>query len=130
MALPRRRFLQLSSFAAAFLAGGRSWARATSPTVTADGPIVLSTWDNGIPANVAAWDVLSRGGRALDAVEAGVRVPEADPKVQSVGYGGLPDRDGRVTLDACIMDERAGCGSVAVEGRVGQACRARWSALE
>ena len=81
--------------------------------VTADGPIVLSTWDHGIPANVAAWDVLSRGGRALDAVEAGVRVPEADPKVQSVGYGGLPDRDGRVTLDACIMDERAGCGSVA-----------------
>lgn len=113
MALPRRRFLQLSSFAAAFLAGGRSWARATSPTVTADGPIVLSTWDHGIPANVAAWDVLSKGGRALDAVEAGVRVPEADPKVQSVGYGGLPDRDGRVTLDACIMDEHAGCGSVA-----------------
>ncbi|HRI41201.1 MAG TPA: N(4)-(beta-N-acetylglucosaminyl)-L-asparaginase [Bacteroidia bacterium] len=113
MALPRRRFLQLSSFAAAFLAGGRSWVRATSPSVTADGPIVLSTWDHGIPANVAAWDVLSKGGRALDAVEAGVRVPEADPKVQSVGYGGLPDRDGRVTLDACIMDEHAGCGSVA-----------------
>jgi N4-(beta-N-acetylglucosaminyl)-L-asparaginase len=46
-------------------------------------------------------------------VEAGARVPEADPKNNSVGYGGAPDRDGRVTLDACIMDEFGNCGSVA-----------------
>jgi N4-(beta-N-acetylglucosaminyl)-L-asparaginase len=51
--------------------------------------------------------------RALDAVEAGAKVPEADPKETSVGYGGLPDRDGKVTLDACIMDEMGNCGSVA-----------------
>ena len=56
---------------------------------------------------------LNSGGRALDAVETGVRIPEGDPKVRSVGYGGLPDRDGHVTLDACIMDEYANCGSVA-----------------
>ena len=49
----------------------------------------------------------------MDAVEAGVHVPEGDPKETSVGLGGLPDRDGRVTLDACIMDEFANCGSVA-----------------
>ncbi|WP_394842462.1 N(4)-(beta-N-acetylglucosaminyl)-L-asparaginase [Pendulispora brunnea] len=76
-------------------------------------PIVLSTWNFGQPANEAAWKVLSTGGRALDAVEAGVRVPEADPNVTTVGYGGRPDRDGHVTLDACIMDEQGNCGSVA-----------------
>lgn len=77
------------------------------------GPIVISTWSHGVPANAAAWEVLKKGGRALDAVEAGVRVPEADPAVTTVGYGGFPDRDGRVTLDACIMDEFSNCGSVA-----------------
>jgi isoaspartyl peptidase/L-asparaginase-like protein (Ntn-hydrolase superfamily) len=76
-------------------------------------PIVLSTWRFGIPANEAAWEVLKNKGTALDAVEAGVKVPEADPKERSVGYGGRPDRDGRVTLDACIMDENANIGSVA-----------------
>lgn len=76
-------------------------------------PIVLSTWRFGIPANEAAWEVLKNKGTALDAVEAGVKIPEADPKERSVGYGGRPDRDGRVTLDACIMDENANIGSVA-----------------
>jgi N4-(beta-N-acetylglucosaminyl)-L-asparaginase len=76
-------------------------------------PIVLSTWNFGLEANGAAWEILQANGRALDAVEAGVRVPEADPTQRSVGYGGRPDRDGRVTLDACIMDEQANIGSVA-----------------
>ncbi len=76
-------------------------------------PVVISTWTHGVAANRAAWAVLEGGGRALDAVEAGVRVTEADPSVSSVGYGGAPDRDGHVTLDACIMDEQGRCGSVA-----------------
>lgn len=76
-------------------------------------PIVISTWRHGLPSNEAAWEILSSGGKAIDAVETGVRVPEADPLVRSVGYGGYPDRDGRVTLDACIMDENNQCGSVA-----------------
>lgn len=76
-------------------------------------PIVLSTWRNGIQANEAAWKILSEEGRAIDAVEAGVRVQEADPDDQSVGFGGRPDRDGFVTLDACIMDHEFNCGSVA-----------------
>lgn len=76
-------------------------------------PIVLSTWNFGIQANEAAWTVLKNNGRALDAVEAGVKVPEGDPTERSVGYGGRPDRDGRVTLDACIMDEFSNIGSVA-----------------
>lgn len=77
------------------------------------GPVALSTWEHGLGANEAAWTILQRGSTALDAVEAGVRVPEADPTQRTVGYGGYPDRFGRVTLDACIMDERGRCGSVA-----------------
>ena len=76
-------------------------------------PIVISTWQFGIQANAAAWQVLSKNGRALDAVEAGVKIPEGDPNERSVGLGGRPDRDGRVTLDACIMDENTNIGSVA-----------------
>jgi isoaspartyl peptidase/L-asparaginase-like protein (Ntn-hydrolase superfamily) len=74
--------------------------------------MVISTWAHGIPANEAAWEVLKAGGRALDAVEKGVQVAELDPKVTSVGYGGFPDREGIVTLDACIMDEKGNAGSV------------------
>ena len=74
-------------------------------------PVVIATWNNQ-KATAAAWEVLSKGGRALDAVEAGARVPEADPEDTSVGYGGFPDRDGFVTLDACIMDEFGQGGSV------------------
>jgi N4-(beta-N-acetylglucosaminyl)-L-asparaginase len=77
-----------------------------------DNPVVLSTWDFGKTANVKAWEVLSKGGYALDAVENGVKVPEADPTNQTIGIGGLPDRDGYVTLDASIMDDKYNCGSV------------------
>ena len=59
-----------------------------------------------------AWKVLGNGGHSLDAVEAGVRVPEADPGVITVGKGGIPDASGKVTLDACIMDEKGRAGSV------------------
>jgi N4-(beta-N-acetylglucosaminyl)-L-asparaginase len=83
------------------------------PSKNVNKPIVLSTWNLGIQANEAAWEVLKNNGRALDAVEAGVKIPEGDPKERSVGYGGRPDRDGKVTLDACIMDEFSNIGSVA-----------------
>jgi N4-(beta-N-acetylglucosaminyl)-L-asparaginase len=75
-------------------------------------PIVISTWDFGLKANEFAWKSLYKGGRALDAVEEGIRVIEADADNMSVGIGGLPDRDGIVTLDACIMDENGRAGSV------------------
>lgn len=75
-------------------------------------PIVLSTWRFGLTANNEAWKILGEKGRALDAVEQGVKIIEADPNERSVGYGGRPDRDGRVTLDACIMDEKSNIGSV------------------
>ncbi len=75
--------------------------------------IVISTWNHGMAANSKAWEVLSASGAAIDAVEQGVMVTEADVTNRSVGIGGRPDRDGHVTLDACIMDHHSKCGSVA-----------------
>lgn len=75
--------------------------------------VVISTWDFGVAANLAALEMMVGGGTALDAVESGARVPEGDPNVQSVGWGGRPDEDGHVTLDACIMDWQGRAGSVA-----------------
>lgn len=75
-------------------------------------PLIVSTWDFGRFANAEGWKVLSSNGHALDAIEQAARVTEADESNKTVGYGGYPDRDGRVTLDACIMDEAGNCGSV------------------
>ncbi|MES3016686.1 MAG: N(4)-(beta-N-acetylglucosaminyl)-L-asparaginase [Bacteroidota bacterium] len=111
----RRKFLKTTSLAGASLLAGSSFAGTHNslPEAVLDNPIVISTWDFGIAANAAAWNILKTNGRALDAVEKGVHVPEADPNNTTVGFGGAPDRDGKVTLDACIMDEFGNCGSVA-----------------
>lgn len=109
MSSNRRRFLKTATALASFTAL-RPLAGQSRPA--ASGPVVISTWNFGKEANAAAWKVLSVSGRALDAVEQGVWVPEGDPKETTVGLGGAPDRDGRVTLDACIMDENANCGAV------------------
>lgn len=106
----RRQFIRLSALGGGLLASSPSLNAAPAQQKK---PVVISTWDFGIAANEAAWQILSKGGRALDAVEAGARVPEGDSNERSVGLGGLPDRDGKVTLDACIMDEFGNCGSVA-----------------
>jgi N4-(beta-N-acetylglucosaminyl)-L-asparaginase len=104
----RRNFLRLGVLSSLF-----STNRLFGNSLAGSKPVVISTWNFGKAANEEAWKILSTGGRALDAVEKGVQVPEGDPKESSVGLGGLPDRDGRVTLDACIMDEFANCGAVA-----------------
>jgi len=110
----RRKFIQLSAASASLAALSKSaFAKTLISTPASILPIVISTWDFGIAANKAAWTVLEKGGRALDAVETGVRVPEADMNNHTVGRAGYPDRDGHVTLDACIMDEFGNCGSVA-----------------
>jgi len=105
----RRSFLKNSLFSVPILP---AVAENLTSTSTGKKPIVVSTWDFGKAANQEAWKILSANGRALDAIEAGARVPEADESNKTVGYGGYPDRDGRVTLDACIMDEKGNCGSV------------------
>ncbi len=117
----RREFLKKTTLGTFFLGGAFSmtYARKQKRVINsktnnvADRPVVISTWRN-LEANNVAWAVLSKkNGSALDAVEAGVRVPEGDPDDQSVGYGGRPDRDGKVTLDSCIMDYESNCGAVA-----------------
>ncbi|MFN0035721.1 MAG: N(4)-(beta-N-acetylglucosaminyl)-L-asparaginase [Saprospiraceae bacterium] len=111
----RRFFLQNTLLGGLAASTADFWANALPAFEKPDKnalPVVIATWGPNLKANAAAWEILSKGGRALDAVEAGVRVPEADPLDTSVGYGGFPDRDGHVTLDACIMDEFGNAGSV------------------
>ncbi len=80
--------------------------------------IVLSTWPFGMIANEGAWNIIGPGGNALDAVEAGVKVSEADPESTSVGLSAYPDREGKVTLDASIMDSKGQAGAVCALERV------------
>ncbi|WP_412068728.1 N(4)-(beta-N-acetylglucosaminyl)-L-asparaginase [Rubrivirga sp. IMCC43871] len=108
MPLSRRDLLRSGAALGALAALPRTARAAAAPS----GPVVLATWDNRRAA-AQAWAVLHAGGYALDAAEAAARIPEADPDDHSVGLGGRPDRDGRVTLDACVMDERHRCGAVA-----------------
>lgn len=115
----RRRFIKLGLAGTAALAAGcgpdgkvkEGDAPPAVPSHT--GPIVLSTWEHGRVANEKAWQVLQGGGSVLDAVEQGVAVIESDLSNRSVGLGGLPDRDGKVTLDACIQDHGGRAGAVA-----------------
>lgn len=107
-----RQFFSAMAAMAIFYCGIHDAAAQVADQLT-NQPVVVSTWKHGLAANAAAWKVLEGGGTALDAVELGVRESEADPAITSVGYGGLPDRDGQVTLDACIMNEQGNCGSVA-----------------
>lgn len=71
---------------------------------TASGLVLLTTWEWGQNANRRAAEVVGSGGSLLDAVEKGINVVEDDPSVMTVGYGGLPNADGVVELDAAIMD--------------------------
>lgn len=109
----RRKFIKLSAVGASMASFIPRIAKAGAKADKSTLPVVISTWGFGVAANAGAWEVLSKGGRALDAVEAGVKIPEADMTNHTVGRSGYPDRDGFVTLDACIMDEFGNCGSVA-----------------
>ncbi|WP_159468111.1 isoaspartyl peptidase/L-asparaginase family protein [Dyadobacter sp. 3J3] len=108
----RRSFLRLSALAIPFTQINKLFA-----STAVNKPIVVSTWDSGQIANSAAWPVLEKGGKALDAVEQAAIAIENDINC-CVGLGGNPDRDGYVTLDASIMDEKANCGSVAFLERI------------
>tara|TARA_Y100000758_G_scaffold24064_1_gene16283 strand:+ start:196 stop:1146 length:951 start_codon:yes stop_codon:yes gene_type:complete len=106
----RREFFKKSAVG---LAASSTIFGGTDIKTNKNNPLILSTWSHGIPANDAAWDILENNGSPMDAAEAGARVPEADPTITSVGFGGLPDEQGNVTLDSCVMDHTGNCGSVA-----------------
>lgn len=119
--MKRRQFLKSATLSTAGLAVGSTLiacadeTKTETPVVvnkeTATLPLVIATWN--VPnATAEAYKILEKGGNVLDALEAGCKVEEADVKNQSVGKGGLPDREGNVTLDACIMDKNGNCGSV------------------
>ena len=116
--MKRRKFLKNSSLATAGVISAPLLASCEDKksTVVAEEtkitkPISVCTW-NFENANATAWEVLAKGGTALDAVEQGARAEEADINNTTVGIGATPDRDGKVTLDACIMDKDSNCGSV------------------
>ncbi len=105
----RRDFMKSVAGTAALAAlEGRPATAAASDA----GPVFVATWTWGQAAVNRAAEVFKSGGSLLDAVEKGINVPESDPKVTTVGYGGYPNEDGIVELDAGIMDgtrHRAGC---------------------
>ncbi|MEZ4780447.1 MAG: N(4)-(beta-N-acetylglucosaminyl)-L-asparaginase [Flavobacteriaceae bacterium] len=119
--MKRRNFIKNASLTGVGLAVGNTLAscventseekKSVIATNKASLPLVIATW-HVIDATAKAMEVLQAGGTALDAVEQGCKVEEANEKGQSVGKGGLPDRDGNVTLDACVMDNHGNCGAV------------------
>ena len=113
----RRKFIASSVLSSAALLTAKMAEAEEGMSSVKGKAIVISTWDAGLEANKAAWKILGKGGRALDAVEQGVMVTEASQNC-CVGLGANPDRDGFVTLDACIMDEFYNCGSVAFLERI------------
>mgnify|MGYP002527895929 CR=1 FL=1 len=119
--MKRRNFIKNASLTGVGIAVGSTLASCTKsssgekktiiPTTKASLPLVIATWDVK-NATTKAWKVINNGGNSIDAVEQGCMIEEANEKGQSVGKGGLPDRDGNVTLDACIMNKHGNCGSV------------------
>jgi N4-(beta-N-acetylglucosaminyl)-L-asparaginase len=114
----RRTFLKKSLIAGSYILipasmSSRLESNIVKKRTKSDRPLILSTWNHGIPANERAWQVLQETGSILNGVEQGVRVTESDPDNLSVGLQGLPDREGIVTLDASIMKGDGSCGSVA-----------------
>jgi len=106
----RRDFLKSAAVGLPLIAAGDAFGR-NQPGQLFAKPVVVSTWDSGIRANAAAWKVLSAKGKAVDAVEMAARSAE-DEVSCCVGLDAYPDRDGKVTLDASIMDHKSNCGSV------------------
>lgn len=106
MSTDRREFLKRAAALGAGTLVSPAFATAIEQqvgTITPGGiPIVISS-ANGMQAVAKAMEIMRTGADALDAVIAGVNLVEDDPKDTSVGYGGLPNEDGVVELDAAVM---------------------------
>ena len=139
----RRKFLNRSAVAGAGLATGASlmacndlststsdvdntaFAKAQNENITKPSPIAICTWGFS-GATAKAGELLDSGANALDAIIAGVAVEEENIENTTVGIGATPDREGNVTLDACVMNPDGDCGAVlAVENIVNVAALAR-----
>lgn len=119
--MKRRTFIQNASLSSLGIVAAASVIGCKENEVEKDGataenseatiPVIIATW-NVPDSTKKAWEVIENGGSALDAIEQGCMVEEANAEGQSVGIGGLPDRDGNVTLDACIMNKEGNYGAV------------------
>ncbi|WP_405227124.1 isoaspartyl peptidase/L-asparaginase family protein [Dokdonia sp. Asnod1-B02] len=139
----RRKFINKSAVAGAGIATGASlmacndlgtstgdvdntaFAKAQKENIKKPSPIAICTWGFS-GATAKAGELLDNGANALDAIIAGVAVEEENIENTTVGIGATPDREGNVTLDACVMNSDGGCGAVlAVENIVNVAALAR-----
>ncbi|WP_296697630.1 isoaspartyl peptidase/L-asparaginase family protein [Algoriphagus sp.] len=111
----RRKFIKKSILGSAIFLPSVANAFKNSPKeiLIGEKPLILSTWNHGLPANAAAISKYKETGSILDAMETGVMDTELDLSNLSVGLQGLPDREGITTLDASIMTGDGSCGSVA-----------------
>lgn len=107
----RRQFIKVAA-AAGTAAGAKAGMGSDAPAPAGGIPVVVSSI-NGMKATAKAMEIMKGGGKPLDAVIAGVNIVEDDPEDHSVGYGGLPNEDGEVELDASVMDGlTCRCGAV------------------
>ena len=119
LTMDRRTFIKNSSLTGVGLALGSavmnckesSSKEDTNMTATTNFPIAICTW-GFVQANAKAGEALQNGSNALDSAILGVSVEEENLKNTTVGKGGAPDREGNVTLDACVMDSNGNCGAV------------------
>ena len=111
--MKRRQFLQKTGISIGALSVSPSLfpQNILEPMNIKPKPVAVATW-NFQNATKKAGSMLEYGSSALDAVEQGVMVEEANLKNTTVGDGGAPDRDGNVTLDACIMSPDGDAGAV------------------
>ena len=107
--LKRRTFLKTTATAGVSALLAQKLGRLKANAAAAGKPVVVSS-ANGLEATAKAMELIQQGKDALDAVIAGVNIVEADPKDNSVGYGGLPNEDGVVELDASVMHGPTGRG--------------------
>ena len=114
--IDRRKFIKTLSALGISIPAIKSELLGKTSTAKKDNPIILCSrgeqW--GRKVLKPGWDILRKNGKLLDAIEKSANVTELDPNDTSVGYGGLPNEDGVVQLDAQIMNgSDHNCGSVA-----------------
>lgn len=114
MKISRRSFVKTSAIAGTGLLMNQTTPQKLFASANkASELITVSTWENTLKSTEKAFELLQSGKNSLDAIESGIMVAENDETNSTVGYGGYPDENGIVTLDACIMDCNGNAGSVA-----------------
>jgi len=115
MKISRKQFIKTTSIIGSGIAVSPFLPQNISPksfTSRNTKPIVISTWNHGMPAGEKSIELLMKDRNLIDAIENGINLIENDPSNHSVGLGGYPDSSGEVTLDASIMNSDGNAGGV------------------